>query len=267
LLAPPLAFCASFYLLPLVDVLLLSVTEPRPGLGNFAMLFDSPPVQRALRTTARLCTITTVVSVGLGYLLAYAILRAPERQARLMVFCVLLPFWLSVLVRAFAWVMLLRREGTVNALLLGAGLVAEPLTLVRNETGVLIGMVHYMVPYAVLPLLANMRGIDSRHVMAARGLGAGPVGAFRRVFLPQTLPGIVTATVLVFVFSLGFYVTPAILGGGRTMMIAEMIAYNVQELLRWGVAAMLATSLVLAVVLVLGSAARVVDPRRLFGAA
>jgi putative spermidine/putrescine transport system permease protein len=198
---------------------------------------------------------------------AYAILEAPAQRARLMLFCVLLPFWLSVLVRAFAWVMLLRREGTVNALLIGSGMASEPLTLVRNETGVLIGMVHSIVPYAVLPLLANMRGIDQRHMMAARGLGAGAFAAFRHVFLPQTKPGLLTATVLVFVFSLGFYVTPAILGGGRTMMIAEMIAYTVQELLRWGIAAMLATSLVLAVVLTIASAARFIDPRRLFGAA
>ncbi|UFN48516.1 ABC transporter permease [Roseomonas sp. OT10] len=265
-MAPTLLFCAAFYLAPLLELLQLSVTEPHPGLGNYALLWDSAPIQRALLTTLRLGTVTTLVAVALGYLLAYAILGAPERQARLMLFCVLLPFWLSVLARAFAWVMLLRREGMVNALLLGSGLVSEPLALVRNETGVLIGMVHYMVPYAVLPLLANMRGIDRRHVAAARGLGAGPFTAFRRVFLPQTLPGLVTAAVLVFVFSLGFYVTPAILGGGRTMMIAELIAWNVQELLRWGVAAMLATSLLLTVGLAIGAASRWVDPRRLLGA-
>jgi putative spermidine/putrescine transport system permease protein len=126
-------------------------------------------------------------------------------------------------------------------------------------------MVHYMIPYAVLPLYASMRDIDPRLVPAARGLGATRIEAFRRVFLPLTLPGIVAATVLVFIFSLGFHVTPAILGGGRTLMVAEYIKLQILDLIRWGVGTMMASTLFVAVVVVLAIFARVVDFRRLFG--
>jgi putative spermidine/putrescine transport system permease protein len=138
---------------------------------------------------------------------------------------------------------------------------------VRNEFGVIVGMIHYMLPYAILPLYTNMQGIDQRLVAAARGLGAGPFGAFRRVFLPLSLPGLIGAGVLVFVFSLGFYITPAILGGGKTVMIAEYIAVNILDNIRWGLATMLATVLLATVFLLLALMWRVVDLRKMLGAA
>ncbi|HEV7286820.1 MAG TPA: ABC transporter permease subunit, partial [Kaistia sp.] len=129
-----------------------------------------------------------------------------------------------------------------------------------------VGMVHYMLPYAILPLYANMREIDQRTIAAARGLGAGPLQAFRRVFLPLSLPGIVGAGVLVFILSLGFYITPAILGGGKTLMITEYISTQILDLLRWGPATMLATSLILTVLTMMWMLGRVVDLKKLFGA-
>ena len=128
-------------------------------------------------------------------------------------------------------------------------------------------MVHYMVPFAVLPLYANMRGIDLRLVSAARGLGASPWEAFLRVFLPLSLPGIIGAGVLVFIFSLGFYVTPAILGGGKTLMVAEYISLQITETLRWGLGSMLASTLLISVFAVMAILARFVNLRRLFGTA
>jgi putative spermidine/putrescine transport system permease protein len=183
-----------------------------------------------------------------------------------MVGCVLLPFWLSVLVRGFAWIMLLGRNGVLNQALLGAGWIDDPLILMRNETGVMIGMVHYMMPYAVLPLLANMQAIDKRLELAAKGLGAAPGQAFRRVFLPLSLPGVVGAGVLVFVLSLGFFIIPALLGGGKVIMIAEYIDVAIQQTLRWGLATMMAGSLLVAVFLVLTIVSRAVDIKRVFGA-
>jgi putative spermidine/putrescine transport system permease protein len=147
-----------------------------------------------------------------------------------------------------------------------SGVIAQPLDLLWNELAVCIGMVHYMVPYAVLPLYANMRDIDPRLIAAARGLGATGSQAFRRVFLPLSLPGIVGAGVLVFIFSLGFFVTPAILGGGKTLMIAEYIRVQIMDLLHWGVGTMLSTALIAAVLLALGLLGRVVDLRKLLGA-
>jgi len=267
LVLPALLTLLVFYVFPLSRVMWISFSEPQLGLGNYALLFSSPAVRRILVTTARICAVTSLLALVLGYLVAYAMVHVGEGQRQWMLFCVLLTFWLSVLVRAFAWVTILRPEGPLNAALLGLGLVHQPLTLIRNEIGVVIGMVHYMLPYAVLPLYANMQGIDRRLVAAARGLGATPFGAFRRVFLPLNLPGIVGAGLLVFVFSLGFYITPAILGGGRTTMIAEYIGVQILTTLRWGLATMLASTLLVTVFLILALTSRFVSLRRLFGAA
>jgi putative spermidine/putrescine transport system permease protein len=267
LILPALATMVIFFAYPLSRVLWVSVTEPAPGLANYGLLFTSQAVQRIIATTLRICTITSALTLVLGYLVAYAMVHVSETHRQWMLFCVLLTFWLSVLVRAFAWVMILRPEGPINAALLGLGLVERPVQLVRNEIGVVIGMTHYMLPYAVLPLYANMQGIDRRLVSAARGLGASPFTAFWRVFLPLNRPGIVAAGLLVFVFSLGFYITPAILGGGRTTMIAEYIGIQILATVRWGLATMLASSLLITVFLMIALMSRAVSLRRLFGAA
>jgi putative spermidine/putrescine transport system permease protein len=163
-------------------------------------------------------------------------------------------------------VTLLGDTGIVNDLLIGAGVTTEPVAMMRNQLGVLIGMVHYMVPYAVLPLYAAMKGIDPRVVSAARGLGAGPFEAFWRVFLPLSLPGIIAAGVLVFILTLGFFVTPAILGGGKTIMVAEYVSAQILTTARWGIGSMCAMVLLLLVFLLLGIMSRFVDLRSLFGA-
>jgi putative spermidine/putrescine transport system permease protein len=243
MILPLLVLVIAFYGWPVLGILLLSVTEPRPGLDNYAQLMANPALTRLMGTTLRICAITTLFSVLAGYLLAYVMSHALERRHNRMLALLVLSFWISVLVRAFAWLTLLGRQGLLNSLLMGTGLVAEPLSLVRNEFGVLIGMIHYMIPYATLPLLANMRGIDGRIVDASRSLGASPLMTFRRIYLPLTLPGIAAASLLVFIVSLGFYVTPAILGGGRVLMIAEYVSVQVLVTLQWGVASMLATLL------------------------
>jgi putative spermidine/putrescine transport system permease protein len=267
LIAPALALMVGFFIFPLLRILWISVAEPQIGLQNYELLVTSGAIQRILMTTARICVLTTLLTLIGGYIVAYTLVHVSERQRQWMLFCVLLPFWLSVLVRAFAWIMLLRREGLVNGTLLALGVIDNPLTLVRNELGVVIGMVHYMLPYAILPLYANMLGIDRRLVSAARGLGASPWLAFRKVFLPLSLPGVVGAAILVFVFSLGFYITPAILGGGKTVMIAEYIGVNILHNTRWGLATMLASTLLITVFLLLGLMSRVVDMRKMYGAA
>jgi len=266
ILLPAGLMLALLYLVPLADVLLTSVTDPKPGLDNYALLFTSASVQHTLLNTVRIAAITTVFALVLGYLVAYAMRAATARRQRILLFCVLLPFWISILVRSFAWLTLLRGEGPINSLLLATGLIDEPLILVRNETGVLIGMIHVMLPYAILTLYANMRGIDVGLVAAARSLGASRFQAFRRVFLPLTRPGLIGAGTLVFILSLGFYVTPALLGGGRVLMVAEYIAVQINDTLRWGLGTMLAASLMIAVLGTLWALSRVVDVRRLFGA-
>jgi putative spermidine/putrescine transport system permease protein len=265
LLAAPLFLLALFYLYPLAKVLWLSVTVPTPGFGNFAKLYTSDAIRRIIGTTARISLITTVISLLLGYAVAYAALHVRSRHGELLLFFVLLCSWLSVLIRAFAWLTLLQSRGVVNTLLLDWGVIDAPLPLVRNEFGVVLGMVHYMVPYAALPLYANMKGIDPRLVPAARGLGATPLEAFLKVYLPMSLPGLISAGILVFIFSLGFYVTPALLGGGKTIMIAEYIAVQINDTLNWGLGTMLATTLLLTVFLMLALLGAFVDLRKVFG--
>ena len=262
---PALLMLVLLYFVPLGNVLLTSVTDPKPGLDNYGLLFTSASVQRSLLTTARIAAITTVFALLLGYGVAYAMRAASTRTQRLMLVLVLLPFWISILVRSFAWIALLGTQGPLNSALLAWGLVDEPVSLVRNETGVLIGMIHVMVPYAVLTLYANMRGIDLGLVAAARSLGASRWQAFRLVFLPLTAPGLIGAGLLVFILSLGFYITPALLGGGKVLMIAEYVAVQINDTLRWGLGTMLAATLMIAVLGILWALSRAVDVKRLFG--
>jgi putative spermidine/putrescine transport system permease protein len=266
LIMPAFLLLVVFYLAPILQVLAISVTEPEPGLGNYERLFTSGAVQRVIVTTLRICLITTVLALLLGYAIAYAITLASPRARGWWILAVLVPLWISVLVRAFAWVTLLRRQGLVNNTLMEAGIISEPLPLVWNEFGIVVGMVHYMVPFAVLPMLASMREIDPRLLAAARGLGASRGAVFRRVFLPLSLPGVIAAGVLVFIFSLGFYITPAILGGGKTLMVAEWIGLQILDLIRWGLGTMMATMLVVAILVTLAVFSRIVDLRRIFGA-
>jgi putative spermidine/putrescine transport system permease protein len=250
LVTPAVLLVLALYVAPIANVLLLSVTDPKPGLANYARIFQSDTVAVLIWRTIRLCLITTVCAVTLGYVVAYAMLHALAHVRRRMMGILLISFWISVLVRSFAWLMLLGHNGVVNNALIATGLIGDPLPLMRNELGVLIGMTEYMVPYAILPLIANMQGIDPRVTSASRSLGASNAQTFFRVFLPLTRPGIIAASLLVFISSLGFYVTPAILGGGKVQMIAEYISVQLLVTVRWGTAAMLAT-LMLASVLAL----------------
>jgi len=256
-----------FYLLPLGNVLWISVSDPRPGFGNYVRLAESEALQRVLWTTFRIAGETTFFALLLGYLVAYVMAHAGPRHRLWITAFVLVPFWVSVLVRAFSWLMLLGTEGLINQALLGTGWIGHPLALVRNELGVVIGMVHYMVPYAVLPLYANFKGIDPRLSSASRSLGAGPARTFGQVFLPLSLPGIFAAGLLVFVLSLGFLVTPAILGGGKAVMIAEYVRVQIFQTVRWGVGTMMASVLLLSVMVLILVLAKLVDVRKLFGGA
>lgn len=265
LLLAPLVLLAGLYFYPLSRVLWLSVSVPKLGLGNYDQLIASSAIQRVIWTTLRICLLTTALALLIGYVIAYAALHLGGRRGEVLLFFVLLSFWLSVLIRAFSWLTLLQSRGLINTWLLGAGLIDSPLTLIRNEFGVVLGMVHYLIPYAALPLYANMAGIDRRLVPAARGLGAGPVQAFLKVFLPMSVPGLISAGILTFIFSLGFYVTPALLGGGKTIMVSEYIAVQINDTLNWGLGSMLATTLLLSIFALMAALALFVDFRKVFG--
>lgn len=267
LVLPAATLVFAFYLVPIFKVLWISVSEPQLSVENYRLLATNSGVQRTLVTTLRVSGISTIVSVALAYVVAYALLTTSPRVRGIMMMLVILPFWISVLVRAFAWMVLLGRTGVVNEALLATGVISTPLQLMYNEFGVDVGMVHYMVPVAALTLYANMLGINEQVIAAARSLGANRRQAFFRVFLPLSLPGAIAAAVLVFVFSTGFFVTPALLGGGKTLMVAEYISVMVNETLRWGVATMLATTLLIVILSLMFALSRFFNLQKLFGGA
>jgi putative spermidine/putrescine transport system permease protein len=264
---PAVAIVLGLCAVPVLRVLALGFTDPKPGFQNYALLGSSETLLRIIGTTALMSVATTAITVVLAYVIAYAMVHIGRRELKWMFFFILLAFWLSILVRTFAWIIILRSEGPINQILLWLGVVKQPVQLVRNTFGVVLGMVHVMLPLAILPLYSALGGIDQRLTAAARGLGCSRWRAFLWVFLPLSAPGLVAATVLVFVFSLGFFITPAVLGGGRVIMIAEYIRTQFEVTLRWGYAAMLATVLLVSVFAILGLAARFVNLRRILGGA
>lgn len=267
LVLPFVLLVGALFLGPIVNVLWLSVTDPKPGLGNYAQLLTSDSLVRILWTTLRVCVICTVISVILGYSIAYAMVHAADGARNRMLSLLLVSFWISVLVRTFSWLMLLGRNGVVNNGLEALGIISQPIAFMRNELGVLIGMVHYMVPYAVLPILASMQSMDGRVVQASRSLGATGAQTFFLVYLPLTKSGLVAAGLLVFIINLGFYVVPAVLGGGKVLMVAEYISVQVLVTLQWGTAAMLAALLLFGVLALLFLMSRFMKLSTVFGGA
>lgn len=237
-------FLAGVYVVPFLGVVRWSVTLPALGVENYVRTFTDPIIQTVFLRTFRICGIVTVVAVSIAYVLSYMWVYGTRRQQIVVELCIIIPFWISVLTRAFGWLVILYNRGLVNSWLGALGLVSEPLTLVRNEFGVIVGIVHFLVPFAVFPLASSMRQVDDRVLLAARGLGAGRLRTFWAVFLPMTIPGILGAAVIVFVFSLGFFITPAILGGGRSIMVAEFVFVQLFHTTNWGLAAAVSVVLV-----------------------
>lgn len=232
-------------------------------LENYSRMLTEPAYYRIFLTTLELSVYVTALSVLLGYPVAYMMAMLPPRAASLCLMLVLIPFWTALLVRTYAWLVILQRRGVVNSLLMQWGLIEEPLQLVHNFTGTLIGMLHIMIPFLVLPLYANMRAIDRDYTRAAASLGASPVAAFWRVYLPLTVPGLAAGTVMVFVICLGFYITPQFLGGGRVTTISMKIQQNVATYFNWGAASSLGVVLFVMTLLIFWGFSRLFPLRRL----
>ena len=215
------------------------------SLENYARIFESALYRRTFVVTFQISITVTVFCVFLGYPLCYWLTKLPDRTAAILMVFVLVPFWTSVLVRTYAWLVLLQRNGVINSSLMKLGVIQEPLQLAHNLTGSIIGMIHIMLPFLVLPLYATMRSVDTDLVRAAVGLGSSPRGAFWRVFFPMSLPGLFAGIVLVFILSLGFFVTPALLGGGKVQMLAQRIESTITVYSNWGAASALGVVLLL----------------------
>jgi putative spermidine/putrescine transport system permease protein len=236
----------DFYLLAAVDL-------KRDAQGSIRQASDDNAIYRdVIARTFAISGSVMLICLLLGYPLAYWIATAPPATARKLMLLVLLPFWTSLLVRTTAWVVVLQSGGVVNSLLGWLGLVdpAHPIELIHNRIGVLIAMTHILLPFMVLPIFSVMKSIPPNYMRAAASLGAPPLSAFLRVYLPLSLPGVSAGGLLVFILALGYYITPALVGGAQDQMLSYFIAYFASQVTNWGMAAALsATLLVLVLIL------------------
>jgi len=264
LLLPALGFLAVFFAYPLFDILLRSLrTDDAAGLtlANYAAFFGRTIYIRVLFLTLEIALVTTLLSLVIGYPIAYVLANSrPTTRAVMMIF-VMLPFMTAILVRTYSWMVILRPNGVVNALLIWLG-VGE-VQLIYNRTGVLIGMVYTMLPYMVLTLYSVMRGIDGRLVAVAKSLGAGSWSSFWRIYFPLSMPGVAGASMLVFILSAGFYITPRLMGGDRDQMLASIIAYQVDVLLNFNIASAMAVILLALTLVCFAIYARLVGLKQL----
>jgi putative spermidine/putrescine transport system permease protein len=251
LVLPAALLMLTCFAWPVVNLLKLSFMLPQPGIGNYQALFARPVYLRVLLNTVAISASVALLCLVVGYAIAYIMATASPRTRRLLIFVVLIPFWSSVLVRSFAWMVLLQRNGLVNDMLIGLGLIHRPVQLVYNRTGVLIGMVQILLPFMIFPLFAVMSRINPSYAEAASTLGAGPVRGFLRVYFPLTLPGVLTGTSLVFVLALGYYIIPALLGGLGETMIAQLIEQQVADFGNWGMAGALSAVLLAGTAIIL----------------
>ena len=226
---------------------------------NYSRMLDSKAYIRIFITTFKISFLTTLICALIGYPLTYFMSQLPKKWAGICMIGVLIPFWTSLLVRTYAWLVLLQKKGLLNNLLLDFEIISEPIKFVHNTSGTLIGMAHIMLPFLILPLYANMRSIDKDCVRAAASLGATPSRAFWTVFFPLSLPGLLAGLLIVFVLCLGFYVTPAVLGGGRVIMAAMKISSNIELYFSWGAASALGVVLLVVTMAILFIASRLIS--------
>jgi ABC-type spermidine/putrescine transport system permease subunit I len=243
MLALPCLLLAVFFVWPMVMVLLRSFTDPTLNLDSYVEIFSRPAYLRVLRNTLVVAASVTIVCLLISYPVAAVIAGFRGGLLNLCFALILIPFWTSTVIRTYAWMVLFQRKGVLNGFLQQIGLIDEPLELMHNFIGVQIGMVHVLLPFMILPLLATLRGIDPVYMRAAGVLGANPLRAFLHVYLPLSMPGVSAGVMLVFITALGFFITPALLGSERQMMIAMLIEQQVSVLVNWPLASALATLL------------------------
>ncbi|MFO1149535.1 MAG: ABC transporter permease [Alsobacter sp.] len=231
---PASALLVLCFALPVLALLLRSVLEPEPGLGNYAALLGSATYVRIFANTFTVSAVVTLVTLAIGFPVAWTLALLPRWAASLVFGILLLSMWTNLLARTYAWMVLLQRTGVINKALMGLGLIDSPLPLVNNLVGVTIGMTYIMLPFVILPLYGVIRKIDPAILQAASLCGATRWQALWRVLVPLVAPGLAAGGLMVFVMSLGYFVTPALLGGTANMMLAELIAQFVQSLTNWG---------------------------------
>ncbi|CDX33401.1 Binding-protein-dependent transport systems inner membrane component [Mesorhizobium sp. SOD10] len=254
LLSPGLLLVFAVIIVPIGWLFWLSLFDETGQLSasNYARFFEQASYIKTFVTTFKVAFTVTGACVLFGYPLAYMLSQLPRRAAGACLIFVILPFWTSVLVRTYAWLVILQRKGLVNTWLIDLGVIGQPLPLANNFAAVVIGMTHIMLPFLVLPLYASMKSIDTDCLRAGMNLGASPTATFRQIFLPLSLPGLASGVVIVFVLCLGFFVTPALMGGGKVIMWAMRMEQATSLYSNWGAGAALGVVLLAATLALLG---------------
>ncbi|HEV2546846.1 MAG TPA: ABC transporter permease [Stellaceae bacterium] len=266
LVLPALVFYVAIYVYPLSRLGAWSVYDKGFTLKFYTELFVESMYLKALGNTLEISLLVTAVCLILGYPLAYLIATTAPTPRRILMVLVLVPFWTSILVRTFAWIVILGNNGLVNRAFMATGIIDHPVKLLFNMVGVQVGMVHVLLPFMVFPLLSVMSRIDLNVVRIARSLGATPTRAFLHVFLPLSMPGVAAGCVLVFLLAIGFYVTPALLGGPGEITLATLIDMMINTLLNWGLAATLGMLLVAVVAGIFVAFSSLMGLNRMIGA-
>ena len=241
----PCLFLLVFFLWPMLGVVARSFSDQAFWFEHYATIFERPSYLKVLVYTLQVAGTVTILCLAIAYPVAAVVARLDGGLLQLCFALILVPFWTSTVIRTYAWMVLFQRKGVLNDFLIDMGVIAQPLRLMHNSIGVHIGMVHVMLPFMILPLISALRQIDPSYMRAAGVLGANPVRAFWHVYLPLSMPGISAGVALVFITSLGFFITPALLGGERNMMIAVLIEQQVSVTVNWPLAAALASLLLL----------------------
>lgn len=221
----------------------LSLFSPNPTLSHYVEIFQNPVYMEIVADTFRIAIITAFFAVIMGYPLAYWISNLSFNKQVIAITIIVLPFFVSILVRTYSWIAILGNNGMINSSLLKLSLIGSPIQFLYDELGVVVGTINILLPFMILPLYASMLQFDQRLLLAASSLGAKPFTVFTRVYLPLTLPAIMSGASLVFILTLGFFVTPAILGGGNFQMIATLLDFLINHYPDWEIAAGISTVL------------------------
>jgi putative spermidine/putrescine transport system permease protein len=265
LAAPALLVILLLIVLPVSWLAWQSIYDHGFTLENYRRVLGEDIYWRSFALTFEISLLVTGLALLLGYPIAYAANTVPRGWSTVILALVILPFWTSVLVRAYAWLALLQRTGVINQLLQYLDIVREPVALVHNTFGTAVATLHILLPFMVLPLYATMQKIPNDLMQAGASLGASPLHTFLRIFLPLSLPGVLAGATLVFVLCLGFYITPELLGGGRTVMVSMLVSRNVELYNQWGAASAVGVALLIAVAAISLIVSRFVSLERVLG--
>ena len=266
LAAPLLILLSVFFLYPLIALFPESlIADGKFSLEHYRHFFREPLYGFILVRTIRIAAYVTVICFLIGYPVAYFLASLKNQKvANLLMICVLLPFFTSILVRSYAWIVIFQTKGLINSLFLALGIIERPLSILYTEMAVIIGMVHIMLPFMILPVYSVLKNLDRNLLRAARNLGASAVKAFVRVTFPLSLPGVGAGVMFTFILSLGFFITPALLGGPKTLMISTLIEQQINRLMNWEFAGAISVILLITTVMVVAVFDRIVGLDKIY---